>query len=353
MSVVFHSIYRRGLSSSNSSFVKIGTIVGKRKPPISQDSPFLPHNYFHEMTPSILSHLQWMLQKDTLGQDMLLIGPPGAGAVFRRRLALAFCDLLQRETQLLALTQDTTESDLKQRRELVQKAPKSLDLEFVDQPPVSAAIHGRFLILDGLEKAERNVLPTLNNLLEHREMHLEDGRFLVSPSRYEMLSKNNYGNQQLVPTHEDFRVIALAVPNPPFTSLARSIDPPLRSRFQIRRVDPMPSHELLPVLRNQHPNDTTSIATLAGIMDEAASENIQVRPFPVHALTATKDTDNLQFSELLQMYAAAHPEWGNEASQKALETAWNETMQNSNFETSCHFSVQTIEKLKSNCAKYE
>jgi hypothetical protein len=28
------------------------------------------------------------------------------------------------------------------------------------------------LILDGLEKAERNVLPTLNNLLENREMSL-------------------------------------------------------------------------------------------------------------------------------------------------------------------------------------
>ena len=124
-----------------------------------------------------------MIKKDSLGQDMMLIGPPGAGEVFRRRLALAFCDLLQREVQLLTLTQDTTESDLKQRRELVQSqlSKSALDLRFVDQPPVSAAVNGRFLILDGLEKAERNVLPTLNNLLEHREMHLEDGRFLVSP----------------------------------------------------------------------------------------------------------------------------------------------------------------------------
>ena len=29
---------------------------------------------------------------------------------------------------------------------------------------------GRVLILEGIEKAERNVLPTLNNLLENREM---------------------------------------------------------------------------------------------------------------------------------------------------------------------------------------
>ena len=33
-----------------------------------------------------------------------------------------------------------------------------------------AALHGRVLVLEGVEKAERNVLPVLNNLLENREM---------------------------------------------------------------------------------------------------------------------------------------------------------------------------------------
>ncbi len=41
----------------------------------------------------------------------------------------------------------------------------------------------------GMEKCERNVLPVLNNLLENREMTLEDGRFLMSPSRYDSLLK--------------------------------------------------------------------------------------------------------------------------------------------------------------------
>ena len=40
------------------------------------------------------------------------------------------------------------------------------------------------LLLEGIEKAERNVLPVLNNLLENREMQLEDGRFLMAPERY-------------------------------------------------------------------------------------------------------------------------------------------------------------------------
>jgi hypothetical protein len=42
--------------------------------------------------------------------------------------------------------------------------------------------------------------------------------------------------QMYLPTHENFRIMALANPVPPF--VGRTIDPPLRSRFQIRRIDP-------------------------------------------------------------------------------------------------------------------
>ena len=55
------------------------------------------------------------------------------------------------------------------------------------QCAVRAATEGRILVLEGLEKAERNVLPVLNNLLENREMQLEDGRFLMSSQRYDQL----------------------------------------------------------------------------------------------------------------------------------------------------------------------
>lgn len=43
---------------------------------------------------------------------------------------------------------------------------------YKDQPAVNAAILGRILVIEGLEKCERNVLPVLNNLLENREMSL-------------------------------------------------------------------------------------------------------------------------------------------------------------------------------------
>lgn len=75
--------------------------------------------------------------------------------------------MTKREVEYIALSRDTTESDLKQRREI-----SSGTAYYVDQCAVRAATRGRVLILEGIEKAERNVLPVLNNLLENRWLHL-------------------------------------------------------------------------------------------------------------------------------------------------------------------------------------
>jgi hypothetical protein len=93
-----------------------------------------------------------MIQKDQLGQDMFLLGGTGP---LRRWLALHFAAITKREIEYVALTRDTTETDLKQRREII-KGGTSV---YIDQQVVSAALHGRVLIIEGLEKAERNVLP--------------------------------------------------------------------------------------------------------------------------------------------------------------------------------------------------
>ena len=139
----------------------------------------------------LLGHLRWMMQKDKLQQDMYLLGPPGP---MRRHLALQFCELTQRECEVLVLSRDTTESDLKQRREIVGG-----DGIMTDQAPVRAAIHGRVLVLDGMERVERNVLPTLNNLLENREMALDDGRFLMAPEAYDaLLQQEGYSVEEMV-----------------------------------------------------------------------------------------------------------------------------------------------------------
>lgn len=132
-----------------------------------------------KLSQTTLHHLKWMLQKDIIDQDIFLIGRPGP---LRRLIAMQFLELTQREFEYIALSRDTTESDLKQRREIVNGTAL-----YFDQCAVRAAINGRVLLIEGIEKAERNVLPVLNNLLENREMHLEDGRFLVAPKRYDKL----------------------------------------------------------------------------------------------------------------------------------------------------------------------
>ena len=72
---------------------------------------------------------------------MYLMGPPGP---LKRHLALTMAELCGWEVEYLHLSKDTTESDIKQRREIIGTSSV-----FIDQGPVRAAIHGRLLILDG------------------------------------------------------------------------------------------------------------------------------------------------------------------------------------------------------------
>ena len=85
-------------------------------------------------------HIRWMRQKDRLGQDIFLVGMHGP---LRRWLALLFCEKAGREMEYLALTADTTESDLKQRREIL---PGGSSVYF-DQSAVSVAMGGKVLFM--------------------------------------------------------------------------------------------------------------------------------------------------------------------------------------------------------------
>ncbi len=68
-------------------------------------------------------------------------------------------------------------------------------------------------------------------------MALEDGRFLLSASRFDALLSEGYSEDQLaakrlVRVHPRFRVAAVGLSSPPYPG--HSLDPPLRSRFQAR-----------------------------------------------------------------------------------------------------------------------
>ena len=123
------------------------------------------------------------------------------------------------------MTRDTSEADLKQRREMALGT-----VRHEPAPPLRAAVHGRVLILEGVEKAERNVLPLLNNLLENREMALDDGTFLAAP-RDEDGGDDGDDASQVLRCSREFVVVAIGLPQP--ASPGNPLDPPLHLTYII------------------------------------------------------------------------------------------------------------------------
>lgn len=81
------------------------------------------------------------------------------------------------------------------------------------------------------------------DLTLHRR-NLDDGTHIVHPHRYALLDHEEAGGSAFIPAHKNFRVIAIAAPVPPYPGYP--LDPPFRSRFQARFVDPVGSLLALP-----------------------------------------------------------------------------------------------------------
>ena len=210
-----------------------------------------------------LEIIQWLMKKQTLRQDAMLLGSHPAAL---RQLVFRFAELTEREVEVVSISRDTTESDLKQRRELVGGG----SVEYVNQPVVEAALRGRLLVLEGLEKAERNLLPIINNLLENREMALEDGGFLMHPDRVDALRRDGMSDaelasRRLLRVSPDFMVVALGLPVPRFPGTP--MDPPLRSRFQARVVPAPPAAARKAVLAELAPTAASELAKAVDAFD--------------------------------------------------------------------------------------
>ncbi|XP_038618052.1 von Willebrand factor A domain-containing protein 8 isoform X1 [Tachyglossus aculeatus] len=269
-------------TSRTGDTVNIGDVSFKLKAP--KNPELVPKNYMSDsLAQSVVQHLRWIMQKDLLGQDVFLIGPPGP---LRRSIAMQYLELTKREVEYVALSRDTTETDLKQRREI-----RAGTAFYIDQCAVRAATEGRILVLEGLEKAERNVLPVLNNLLENREMQLEDGRFLMSAERYDKLlqdhTKTELDAWKIVRVSENFRVIALGLPVPRYTG--NPLDPPLRSRFQARDVFYLPFKDQLKLLysvgSNVSAERVSQLLSVATTLCSQESSILGLPDFPIDSLS--------------------------------------------------------------------
>uniref|UniRef100_A0A8D1GHI1 von Willebrand factor A domain-containing protein 8 n=1 Tax=Sus scrofa TaxID=9823 RepID=A0A8D1GHI1_PIG len=272
-----------GAGADKGDTVNIGDVCYRLKTPKSPE--LVPQNYISDsVAQSVVQHLRWIMQKDLLGQDVFLIGPPGP---LRRSIAMQYLELTKREVEYIALSRDTTETDLKQRREI-----RAGTAFYIDQCAVRAATEGRTLVLEGLEKAERNVLPVLNNLLENREMQLEDGRFLMSAERYDKLlqdhTKTELDAWKIVRVSENFRVIALGLPVPRYSG--NPLDPPLRSRFQARDIYYLPFKDQLKLLysigANVPAEKVSQLLSFATTLCSQESSTLGLPDFPLDSLPA-------------------------------------------------------------------
>ncbi|CAI2356267.1 unnamed protein product [Caenorhabditis sp. 36 PRJEB53466] len=250
----------RASTSSKPSTLTIGSISVKLQDAKNPD--FVPAYYGLKGQPphDLLPHLRWLIQKDKLKQDVFLLGVPGK---IRLELVLRYLEATNREFEYLPITRDTTEADIKQRREI-----RDGTAYYTDLCAVRAALNGRVLVIDGVERAERNVLPILNNLLENREMQLDDGRFLMKHDKYDEL-KEKYDEATLKKmgmerVSENFHVIALGLPVPRFPG--NSLDPPFRSRFQCRNIQELSfntfleqAKQIAPKVKESELNDLISL----------------------------------------------------------------------------------------------
>ena len=70
-------------------------------------------------------------------------------------LAHIYVSLINAEYELIGIHRDIGETELKQGREIRAGG----QLVYVDSPAVRAVKSGRILILEGIEKAERGIMP--------------------------------------------------------------------------------------------------------------------------------------------------------------------------------------------------
>ena len=188
------------------------------------------HLWLDTSDPVVLEHLEFLGKKWQLGQDVFLSAPPGP---YTRRLCQTFAALIQVPVEYVSLHRDIGEAELLQQRSLDAGG----SLRYDDGPVVRAMKHGRILVLDGIERAERGVMPILNNILENREQNLADGTQLVPAERLAARSAEAHapGHATFIPVHPNFRVFCLGLPVPPYRG--HPLDPPFRSRFQARWVE--------------------------------------------------------------------------------------------------------------------
>lgn len=155
----------------------------------------VPDVLFYE-NPQHLAVMEDMLKDFLLGEHLLLVGNQGVG---KNKIVDRFLHLMNKPREYIQLHRDTTVQTL-----TLQPTVKDGVIVYEDSPLVRAVKMGHVLVVDEADKAPTHVTCILKTLIESGEMHLADGRRIVSHKSGHVSLDNT------IVGHPDFRMIVLA-----------------------------------------------------------------------------------------------------------------------------------------------
>jgi len=178
--------------------VKDGMLrIGETIVPVykAQSKMKVPDVLFYENSQH-LAVMEDMLKDYLLGEHLLLVGNQGVG---KNKIVDRFLYLLNRPREYIQLHRDTTVQTL-----TLQPTVQDGVIVYEDSPLVQAVRQGHILVVDEADKAPTNVTCIIKTLVESGEMHLADGRRIVSAK------SGLQSSPTVIRTHPDFRMFVLA-----------------------------------------------------------------------------------------------------------------------------------------------
>nr|XP_014349139.1 PREDICTED: von Willebrand factor A domain-containing protein 8 [Latimeria chalumnae] len=275
--------------------VTVGDVSFKLKTPKSPE--LVPFSYISDFVPqAVLQHLRWIMQKDLLGQDVFLIGPPGP---LRRSIAMQY---LWAMTGNLKCTTIVVKFSSAGTRDMVLQAAQKLKqisfggkkiLMFPDFSPDTQKRHKALLdIKNGgpvMSLHKFDATSVIDNcafttICGSKYISIEVDLLIL----FKEYTKEELDSWKIVRVSEDFRVIALGLPVPRYAG--NPLDPPLRSRFQARDVYYLPFKDQLNLLyavgSNVPAERVSQLLSVATTLCSQESTTIGLPDFPMDNLAA-------------------------------------------------------------------
>ncbi|KAH3874340.1 hypothetical protein DPMN_037582, partial [Dreissena polymorpha] len=180
-----------------------------------------------------------MLKDFTLGEQLLLVGNQGVG---KNKIVDRFLHVLNRPREYIQLHRDTTVQTL-----TLQPTVQDGVIIYEDSPLVRAVKQGHVLVVDEADKAPTHVTCILKTLIESGEMHLADGRRIVSAT------SGLQASPQVIVAHPDFRMIVLAN-RPGFPFLGNDFFGAMGDIFSCHAIDNPDKDSEMSMLRQYGPD---------------------------------------------------------------------------------------------------